>query len=148
MFKKILIAVDGSSHSKRAVDVAIDLTKRYRASVILLHVIRNLSLPKEILEMISSGEVNSSRIEILQDSAEIILGDAKEKFQEAGLLDVDVSTEFVIGDPAYKIVNCAAQSGADLILIGQRGIGPRGELLGSVARKLLNLIDVPCLVVT
>lgn len=98
--------------------------------------------------MISAGEVTASRIEILEDSAEIILGDAKEKFQEAGLLDVDISTEFIIGDPASKIVNCAAQSGADLILIGQQGIGPRGELLGSVARKLLNLTDIPCLVVT
>jgi len=77
MFKKILVAVDGSRHSKRAVEAAIDLTKRYQASVTLLHVIRDMPLPAEILEMIAAGEVTESRMEILQNSAEIILGNSK-----------------------------------------------------------------------
>jgi len=146
MFEKIVVAVDGSSHSKRAVEVAVDLAKRYHASVFLLHVIRNLSLPKEIMEMISAGEVTASRMEILQDSAEIILENAQERFQEAGLSDVKM--DYVIGDPAFQIADHAAQNGAGLIVIGHRGIGPRGELLGSVARKILNLTDISCLVVT
>ncbi|RLC62373.1 MAG: universal stress protein [Chloroflexi bacterium] len=145
MFKKLLVAVDGSSHSKRAVGAAIDLAKRYQASVYLLHVIRDLSLPKEILEMIAAGEVTESRMEILQDSAEIILENAQERFKQAGLSDV--KSGYVIGDPALKIADWAEQNDADLIVIGHRGLGTRGEMLGSVTRKLLNITKTSCLVV-
>ena len=145
MFKKILVAVDGSSHSKRAIDAAIDLTKRYQASVLLLHVIRDFSLPKELLEMISAGEVTASRREILENSAEIILGDAREKFQEAGLSDI--TSDFLMGDPAATIDDYAEQNGVDLIVIGYRGLGTHGKMLGSVARKLTNLTAVSCLIV-
>jgi nucleotide-binding universal stress UspA family protein len=69
MFQKILIGVDGSEHSNRAVDAAIDLAQHYQTSVILMHVIRNMQLPKEIEAMIAAGEVTESRMEILQDSA-------------------------------------------------------------------------------
>ncbi len=145
MFKKILVAVDGSSHSKRAIDAAIDLTKRYQASVLLLHVIRDFSLPKELLEMISAGEVTASRREILENSAEIILGDAREKFQEVGLSDI--TSDFLMGDPASTIDDYAEQNGVDLIVIGYRGLGTHGKMLGSVARKLTNLTTVSCLIV-
>jgi len=146
MFKKILVPVDGSRHARHAVEAAIDVVKRYESSVFLLHAIRNLSLPKEILEMIAAGEVNESRIEILQDSAEIILDSAKELLNNAGISDVQ--TEYVIGNPALKIAEYAEQNGIDLIVLGRRGLGPQGGLLGSVARKLLNLTETACLVVT
>jgi len=145
MFQKLLVAVDGSRQSNRAVDAAIDLAQRYQSSVILLHVIRDMPLPKEIMAMIAAGEVTESRMEVLQDSAEIILDNAKEKFVKAGV--VDVQSEYVVGDPAFQIVEYARQNGADLIVIGHRGLGTRGEFLGSVARKLLNMTTVSCLVV-
>ncbi|MEE8389699.1 MAG: universal stress protein, partial [Anaerolineae bacterium] len=82
---------------------------------------------------------------ILQNSAEIILGNAKEKFAEASLSDV--KSDYVIGDPAFQIADYAAKNGVDLIVIGHRGLGTRGEMLGSMARKLLNMTGVSCLVV-
>ncbi len=145
MFKRILVAVDGSRHSKRAVETAIDLTKRYQASVTLLHVIRDMPLPKEILKMIAAGEVTESRREILENSAEIILGNAQKKFQEAGLSDV--KSHYIIGDPAFQIADYAEKNGVDLIVIGHRGLGTHGEMLGSMARKLLNMTGISCLVI-
>jgi nucleotide-binding universal stress UspA family protein len=145
MFKRILVAVDGSRHSKRAVEAAIDLTKRYQASVTLLHVIRDMPLPAEILEMIAAGEVTESRMEILQNSAEIILGNAKKKFDEASLSDV--KSHYIVGDPAFQIADYAKKNDVDLIVIGHRGLGTRGEMLGSMARKLLNMTQVSCLVI-
>jgi nucleotide-binding universal stress UspA family protein len=146
MYKRILVPVDGSRHSKQAIEAAIDIAKRYEASVFLLHAIRNLSLPKEILEMVAAGEVTESRMEILQDSAEIILDNAKEQFAAAGI--TDVQSEFVIGKPTTKIAEYAEQNEIDLIVIGHRGLGPKGGLLGSVTRNLLNLTEIACLVVT
>jgi nucleotide-binding universal stress UspA family protein len=145
MFKKILVAVDGSRHSSRAVDAAIDLAKCLPVSFVLLHVIRDLSLPKEILEMMARGEVTESRLELLQDSAEIILDNAREKLEAAGVSDV--RSEIVMGDPAYGIADYAENNGVDLILIGFRGLNTRGDMLGSVVRKLLHVTKVSCLVV-
>ena len=101
--------------------------------------------PKEILEMISAGEITASRMEILQDSADIILGNAQEQFGKAGLSDV--KSHYVIGDPAYQIADYAEKNDVDLIVIGHRGLGTRGEMLGSMARKLLNMTGISCLVI-
>ncbi len=146
MYNRLLVPVDGSRHSKRAVVAAIDIAKRYQASVYLLHAIRNLSLPKEILEMVAAGEVTESRMEILQTSAEIILSNAKEQLVAGGI--TDVQSEYVIGKPATMIAEYAKQNDIDLIVIGHRGLGPHGGLLGSVTRNLLNITEVSCLVVT
>jgi nucleotide-binding universal stress UspA family protein len=146
MFERILVPVDGSRHGRRATETAIDLAKCHGSSVFLLHVIRDLSLPKEIMAMIRAGEVTESRTEILQDSAEMILESARERFAEAGI--ANVQSEFVIGDPASMILEYAGQHGVDLIVIGHRGLGPHEGLLGGVARKLVNMTDVSILIAT
>ncbi len=146
MFKKILVAVDGSPYSNRAVDTAVDLAKHYQPAVLLLHVIRNLSLPREILAMMARGEVTESRLELLQDSAEMMLENARQKFEAAGI--ADIRSEYIEGDPAARIARYAEQNGADLIVIGGRGISSEDDsLLGGVARKLTNVSKVSCLVV-
>jgi nucleotide-binding universal stress UspA family protein len=146
MFKKVLVPIDGSPHARRAVEAAVDLAGRYQARVYLLHVIRNLSLPVEIMEMIQAGEITESRREVLENSAEIILANAREHFEAAGL--TDVTSDYVIGDPASKMLEYAGQNGVDLIVLGHRGLGPQGGLLGGVARKLLNMTMISCLIVT
>jgi nucleotide-binding universal stress UspA family protein len=146
MFKRILVPIDGSRYSSRAVAAAADMAERYNASVYLLHVIRNLSLPAEIMEMIRAGEVTQSRMEILEDSAGIILDNAQEKLQVAGISNAQRA--YLIGDEASTIAEHAQQNEIDLIVLGHRGLNPGGELLGSVARKLLNTTDITCLVVT
>ncbi len=146
MFKKLLVPVDGSEHANRAVETAIELAQCHGAEVFLLHVIRDLSLPKEILEMISAGEITAPRMQILQDSADIILGKARQKFEQAGI--TKVKSECVIGDPTAEILKFAGQNGVDLIVIGQRGLGPNEGLLGGVARKLVNMTKISCLIVT
>lgn len=144
MFEKILVPVDGSKHARCAIEMAVELTKCHGSFVFLLHVIPDLSLPQEILTMIRAGEVTASRLEILQDSADIILENARKKFEEAGL--TDVKCEYVLGDPASMTLEYAAQNEVDLIVIGQRGLGPSPGLLGGVARKLLNMTNASVLV--
>jgi nucleotide-binding universal stress UspA family protein len=146
MFEEILVPVDGSKLARCAIEMAVELAKCHGSFVFLLHVIRDLSLPEEILVMIRSGEVTESRMEILQDSAEIILENAREKFEDAGL--TAVKSEYVLGDPAAKILEYAGQNGVDLIVIGHRGLGPTPGLLGGVARKLVNMTDVSVLIAT
>jgi nucleotide-binding universal stress UspA family protein len=146
MFQKLLVPVDGSPYANRAVDTAIELAKCHGSFVFLLHVIRDLSLPKEILEMIAAGAITAGRLQILQDSAEIMLNNALEKFKRAGLTNVE--KEFIMGDPANKIHEYAEQNGVDLIVLGHRGLEPRAGLMGGVARKLVNTTTISCLIVT
>jgi nucleotide-binding universal stress UspA family protein len=94
--------------------------------------------------MMAAGEITASRRQILEDSAEIILDNAREKFESAGV--EDVRGEFVIGDPASKILEYAGQNGADLIVLGHRGLGPHEGLLGGVARKIVNMTRTSVLI--
>jgi len=146
MFERLLVPVDGSEHAKQAVRVAAELALCHGSSVCLVHVVRDLSLPKEILEMISSGEITASRMQILQDSANIILDQAQRVLDAVGV--VGVRRECLMGDPAATIMEYAKEHQIDLIVLGQRGLDPRGGLLGGVARKLVNMTTVPCLIAT
>jgi len=146
MFERILVPVDGSRHSRCAVQLAIELAKCHKSFVYLLHVIRDLSLPAEILAMVEAGEVTQSRMEILQDSADIILENAVAQFAEAGL--ADVHAEYLLGDPASRILSYAEEKGVSLIVLGHRGLGPTDGLLGGVARKLVNRTTISVLIAT
>jgi nucleotide-binding universal stress UspA family protein len=146
MFERILVPIDGSRHSNRAVAAAADLAMQMEATVHLLHVIRNLSLPKEILQMVRAGEITQSRMDILEDSADIILDNAQEKLEQAGMSGA--KRAYLVGDEASTIAEYADKHGIDLIVLGHRGLNPGGDLLGSVTRKLLNTTDITCLVVT
>jgi len=146
MFAKILVPVDGSKHAACAVETAVELAQCHGSSVFLLHVIRDLSLPPEIMAMIQAGEVTQSRLEILQDSAEIILRNARARFENAGIRAV--TSEYILGDPAARILEYAGQHGIDLIVIGHRGLGPTDGLLGGVARKIVNRTQISVLIAT
>lgn len=146
MFEKLLVPVDGSPHASRAVQAAAGLADCCGSAVYLVHIIRDLSLPKEILEMMAAGEVTASRMQILQDSADIILENARTALEAAGVAQVE--TECLLGDPATQILQYAAGKGVDLIVLGHRGIGPNPDLLGGVARKILNRTTISCLIAT
>lgn len=146
MFKRILVPVDGSRHGYHAVETVAGLAEKYQASVYLLHAIRDLSLPPEILEMIAQGEVTESRREILENSAMVILDRAQRTFEEAGSSGV-AGAEYVFGDPACRIAEYAQAKDIDLIVIGYRGLGTHDDFLGGMARKLLNISPVSCMIV-
>jgi nucleotide-binding universal stress UspA family protein len=146
MYHKLLVPVDGSPFANRAVDTAIALAKCWSTPILLVHVIRDLSLPREIMEMIAAGEITAGRLQILRDSAAIILDNAADRCYQAGMTEVD--KECLRGDPATMILEHAARNGVDLIVLGQRGLQPHNDLLGGVARKLVNTTTIPCLVVT
>ncbi len=145
MFNTILVAVDGSPAGKRALDAAIEIAKCNAAPLRLLHVIADLPLPQEIVDMIASGEITESRTEILKTSAELILQDAQQRCEKADY--TNVTTDYITGDPARKILEYADQHDAALIVIGHRGLDSQSNMLGSVVRKLINMTQRSCLIV-
>ena len=146
MIGRILVTVDGSDASVKAVELACELAAAMRAELVALHVIRDLPLPPELREMVAAGEITESRQEILENSARIILDRVKAAAQESGV--EKVRTVIENGDPGGTIVSYATDNGVDLIVMGSRGLGDvQGMLLGSVSRKVCNLSPVNCLTV-
>jgi len=171
MLETILVATDGSDHARRAVDLAADLAAKYRAKVILLHVLlrghlpeglkraaevehvshpgpggpRNLAImPQEIMARVER-EVQAP-LEVLEYIAGNVLADAEAAVRAKGVAEVEVVVEQ--GDTARHILDKAAQSGADMIVMGSRGLGGlEGLLMGSISQKVSHHARCTCVIV-
>jgi nucleotide-binding universal stress UspA family protein len=142
---KILCALDGSKHSRWAVDVLKRVPFPSGSSLLLVHVLdlARLRLPKEAGEL-AQGAMKRARI-----MAEEIGRGLLERTQGA-LRSVwnAVECRIVRGHPADAIVRTAARQKADLIVMGSRGLTDvRAFLLGSVSRKVVMHAGCPVLLV-
>ena len=139
MFKTILVAVDGSGHASSAVRCAGDIAKTYGAKLVLLAVDGHRPLAQPLADLAKTEDL--SRSEVFKR----IVSSARELSEVPSEVDVEEHVEF--GDPADEILAAAGKHGADLIVVGSRGLGEYAELLlGSVSRKVLHLAKVPVLV--
>ena len=142
----ILVAIDGSQPAYRATAMAAKLAEKLGTSLILLHIIRDKPLPKELQDMIEFEQINDSRIDILKNSGQMILDKAKEIAEQNRV--VSVTSEMKQGNPADIIVDFAEKNSVDLIVLGRRGLGEvKAMLLGSVSRKVTNLTAINCLTI-
>ena len=145
MYSTILVAVDGSANGKRAIDAAIELAKCNHALLLLVHVIVEQPLPEEIVEMIAAGEIDEFKSDILTTSAELLLRNARHRCEKAGY--TNIQTEYIVGDPARRLLEYAENHDADLLVMGHRGIDSKSDMLGSVVRKLINMTKLTVLIV-
>ena len=136
---KILIAVDGSKASLKAVQLLIDHCDWYREppEVELLAV--HLPVPKV-------GHLNKAQLErYYQEEGEGMLRPAKKKLDAAGIA---YQARVLVGPVAETLVRHARDKRCELIYIGTRGMSELGKaLVGSTATKVLHISDVPVLLV-
>ena len=146
MLKKILVAVDGSQPSLRALDLASEIAEKFDAGLVMIYVIRDMQLPEAMREMAEVELVRETRLTTMKKIAEEILGEAAARARARGATKVEA--EIRPGDPAGAVLRYAAEEAVDLIVMGSRGLGQvEGMLLGSVSRKVSNLAKVGCLTV-
>ena len=146
MLKKILVAVDGSQPSLRALDLASEIAEKFDALLVMIYVIRDMQLPEAMREMAEVELVRETRLTTMKKIAEEILGEAAARARARGATKVEA--EIRPGDPAGAVLRYAAEEAVDLIVMGSRGLGQvEGMLLGSVSRKVSNLAKVGCLTV-
>lgn len=132
MYETILVATDGSSAAKRAVDDAIDLASTFDAE---LHAISVVNTSRYGDSMLSGTE---GIIDDLRERAETVLEEVKTR------ADGDVTTELRRGRPHEEIGEYAATIDADLIVLGNRGLGA-GDQIGSTAERVVRYVDRPVL---
>jgi nucleotide-binding universal stress UspA family protein len=117
--KKIFVAVDGSKYADKALEYAVQLTKKYDANLGLVHV------EEDRLIRIGGPQIE----DCVGTVGECILKDASTK---AKGLEAEKFLEF--GTPAELIIKVANKARIDLIVVGNRGLSSIGRfLLGSVS---------------
>jgi nucleotide-binding universal stress UspA family protein len=134
---KILVPVDGSAYSLKAVETACDLAKAQApASVVLIAVAMQIPELEEGVYI----------MEKMKAQAEIALAKAKEVAQAQGITpEVILATG---ASPADEIVQVAKDQQADLIVIGSRGLaGKTRSFLGSTASQVVTYSPCSVLVV-
>jgi nucleotide-binding universal stress UspA family protein len=141
MFRRIVVAFDGSDHATRALDVAINLAKAFNSRLDVIEVVDTAALLGMGFAPIPSELINQ-----IYNKTKADLENAKKRAESAGLKDVN--TEILEGDPATSIIEYASKNGADLIVIGSRGLSTfKRIVLGSVSAKVVQEARVPVLVV-
>jgi len=149
--RKILVALDGSDHGWKALDLAADLAKRYEAELTILHVVAYEPMPEELRKLATTEHM---RVEEAQTQfhhrrtfGDDLTREGIARARRAGVKRVDVlSAE---GRPAERILAIAAERGVDAIVLGRRGLGHlAGLLMGSVSHKVSNLAECACITVS
>jgi nucleotide-binding universal stress UspA family protein len=136
---KILVAVDGSKPSLKAVQLLIDHSDWYRAKPEVELVTVHLPVPKV-------GPVPKAQLEkYYSEEGSAMLAPAKKKLDAVGIA---YESRVLVGPVAESLVKHAKDKRCDLIYIGTRGMSEIGAaLLGSTATKVLHISETPVLLV-
>ena len=138
MYDKILVAVDHSEMSDRAVRAARDLAVLSGGEVWVLH----------LREREMGAKTGVLRIDETTQEASDQVAASVNVLTEAGVKAHGEVRNTIFGYAAREIVNDAIEVNADIIVMGSRGRGDiAGLLLGSTAHKVIHLSDRPVLVV-
>jgi len=143
LFSKILVALDGSEFSLKALEFAIDLAKKYRSQLILVHVvIRQIYAINPPEAGILAGTAIVRELEA-EGKAILARGEETVKAQE-----IPVETRLRQGVPAEELLHAAADEKVDLLVLGSRGLSQaKAFLLGSVSDKVSHHAKCPALIV-
>ena len=141
MYKRILIPVDGSATSKKALTAALQLARESGGRLRLLHSVDELAY-------LSGFEYSGDVVRVARENAAKVLDDASAMAKAAGV-EVD---QILVDQPGQRLgetVSEAARSWeADLIVVGTHGRrGFSRMFLGSGAEQVIRVAAVPVLVI-
>ena len=132
LYMKILVPLDGSKYSEKALLHACDMAKNYQASLTLLYVVEK-SIPFNLLD-------RKEYLEILRKFGNKVLTKGKKITADYG---VDSKIIMKEGNVANETVKLAKKEKYNLIIVGSKGLGATTRFfLGSVSNKLAN--NSPC----
>jgi nucleotide-binding universal stress UspA family protein len=145
MYKRILIPVDGSETSNKALVAALQLAREAGGRVRLVHVVEELAYLSGYAQF---GGYSGELITAMRESGTKLLNDAMAIAQAAGVEADNLLLDNFGGRLAEVVADAAKQWNADLIVVGTHGRRGAGRvLLGSGAEQIIRLAPVPVLVV-
>ena len=137
MITNILVPVDGSDCSDRAVTHAIEIAKVFHAKLNFLYV-------ANINQLAINASLTTAIIEASRKAGDVILARAEEMTPPETEHKIFLET----GSPAAVILSLEEKLKVDLIIMGSRGLGiVKGVLLGSVSQYITERAKCPVMVV-
>jgi nucleotide-binding universal stress UspA family protein len=139
MLETIAVGTDGSETASKAVDFAIDLAEKYGSHLVVASSYRPVGEDRLRQEQRDAPEEIQWSINPMEDVNAALRG-AEDRAKERGL---NTTSEAREGDPADVLCEIAEQHGADLLVVGNKGMQRR--ILGSVPNSVSH--KAPCSVV-
>lgn len=135
MFKTVLFPIDQSREAREAAEAVVNIVQKYDSRLVLLSVV----------ETMDSEEPSDIDLMASPDKVALLLENAQSVFTGQGIEAETIERE---GKPAFVICDVADEIGADLIIMGCRGIGLTDEgIAQSVTYRVINLSPCPVLIV-
>jgi len=135
-FRKILVPLDSSEHSRHALRYAMGLAQTQKSHIALLHCLGRIP-------MLIGGDPRKELLQELVREAEKLLAPYAKKLREMGIEPALIIKE---GKPGEVIVQEAKGGDYDLIVMGSRGLSNlEGVILGSNAHRVLSAAHCPVL---
>jgi nucleotide-binding universal stress UspA family protein len=131
LFKNILVPVDGSDNSYRALDAALLLSEKLGSNITVIHVMEQVPITH-----IGSEKLLNEFLESYKKENQEILSKCSEIATQTGLT---INTFLLEGNPASAILDFSKKEKFDLLIMGRRGLGKFKELiLGSISSKIVH----------
>lgn len=134
---RLLVAVDGSNTADLALSAAVTAARRDNAAITLLAVV-----PDFAATWIAGSPDPAQLRQEAEDEAHRLLSDTVERIPP----DIPVTKQLRHGKPGPEIVAESRAHDYDAILLGARGVGRVGALIGSVSQYVLHHADTPVFV--
>lgn len=155
---KLLVPVDGSNASMKAVEKSIEIAKKDGSSIKLINVVtnevsrrfkRNEQMWRQVDGSLISGRATTLDIDDvsskLQKNSEELLDLIIQKYDFGNIL---VEKEVLVGDPYSEIIDIADKEDFDLIVMGNRGYSKiKSFFVGSVTQRVIAESKCPVLVI-
>jgi len=149
-YKKILVPYDGSKFSEKALETAVEISRKFDASIYLITII-------DISSVSPPGALLGSQKKTMKESLDMIKSATKHE-AEKKLLEktsickkagIDTHYDILEGMPSDIILKLVKKSDIDLVVIGSQGLSglSKVKVLGSVSRKVSETSRCPVLIV-
>lgn len=138
MFQQILLAADGSNHSIRAAEKAIQLVKNQANSLVeVIYVINGSTSKADVLRNNGSKQIEEQRRDKLKDIINLLTMEG-----------IKHQVNILRGEPGPTVVQYANEKNFDCLVIGSRGLNAlQSMVLGSVSHKVAKRVKCPVMIV-
>ena len=144
MFKKIMVATDGSQTSIRTAELAVGLARLSRGSIIAIYVVDVYRLA-HLPGYTALPSLSSRLMELMLKEGELAISEVGNMASDEGVPFDSIIAE---GDPSQEIIKRSHKAGADLLVLGRIGRSDLEKiLLGCVAEKVVRHSKIPVLIV-
>ena len=143
--KKIAFCTDFSENADQAFDMAFDLTLKYQAQLLVIHVVPPLVFPSPVMEDFISEQAS---LQFSEDAIQRAMEQIEKNYLGKTGDYKNTLVRVLSGHPASEILNFVQQENVDLVVMGTHGFtGLAHFFLGSTAEKVVRRADCSVLTV-